>query len=130
MDFKFVKVVGHTAHLEVGVEYKREVDGIFEVLLLEVAPFHWGQKTLMKVQAGVRYPEGNEASAVDALYADATQGLKVSAGQVAKKYLRDRGIGLPPPPPPKRRGKAAAAAAAEEPTPSPAVDDRQLSLPL
>lgn len=128
MDFKFVKVVGHTAHLEVGVEYKREVDGIFEVLLLEVAPFHWGQKTLMKVQAGVRYPEGVPDAAVDALYSEATQGLKVSAGQVAKRYLRDRGIALPPPPPPKRRGKAAGAA--EEPTPSPAVDDRQLSLPL
>ena len=129
MDFKFVKVVGHTAHLEVGVEYKREVEGGgVEVLLLEVAPFHWGQKTLMKVQAGVRYPEGKEDAAVDALYADATQGLKVSAGQVAKRYLRDRGLTLPPPPPPKRRGKAAAEA--EEPTPSPAVDDRQLSLPL
>ena len=81
---------------------------------------------MMKVQAGVRYPEGKEDAAVDALYADAAQGLKVSAGQVAKKYLRDRGLTLPPPPPPKRRGKAAA----EEPTPSPAVDDRQLSLPL
>lgn len=125
MDFKFVKVIGHTSSLEVGVEYKREVEGGVEVLLLEVAPFHWGQKTLMKVQAGVRYPEGKEDAAVDALYADATQGLKVSAGQVAKKYLRDRGLTLPPPPPPKRRGKAA-----EEPTPSPAVDDRQLSLPL
>lgn len=126
MDFKFVKVIGHTENLEVGVEYKREVDGGVEVLLLEVAPFHWGQKTLMKVQAGVRYPEGKEDAAVDALYSEATQGLKVSAGQVAKKYLRDRGLTLPPPPPPKRRGKAAA----EEPTPSPAVDDRQLSLPL
>lgn len=125
MDFKFVKVVGHTDSLEVGVEYKRETEGGVEVLLLEVAPFHWGQKTLMKVQAGVRYPEGDEAAAVDALYSEATQGLKVSAGQVAKKYLRDRGLTLPPPPPPKRRGKAAA-----EPTPSPAVDDRQLSLPL
>ena len=125
VDFKFVKVIGHTENLEVGVEYKRPIDGGVEVLLLEVAPFHWGQKTLMKVQAGVRYPENNEAAAVDALYAEATQGLKVSAGQVAKKYLRDLGIALPPPPPPKRRGKAAA----EEPTPSPA-DDRQLSLPL
>ena len=129
VDFKFVKVIGHTENLEVGVEYKRPIDGGVEVLLLEVAPFHWGQKTLMKVQAGVRYPENNEDAAVDALYAEATQGLKVSAGQVAKKYLRDLGLALPPPPPPKRRGKAAAEASAEEPTPSPA-DDRQLSLPL
>lgn len=127
MDFKFVKVVGHTENLEVGVEYKREQDtGLIEVLLLEVAPFHWGQKTLMKVQAGVRYLEGREDVAVDALYSEACQGLKVSAGQMAKKYLKDKGLVLPAPPPPKRRGKAAAA----EPTPSPAVDDRQLSLPL
>ena len=125
MDFKFSCVIGVTDNLEVGVEYKRSVDAGVEVLLLEVAPFHWGQKTLMKVQSGVRYLEGKEDAAVDALYSEATQGLKVSAGQVAKKYLRDRGLTLPPPPPPKRRGKAAA----EEPTPSPA-DDRQLSLPL
>lgn len=126
MDFKLSCVIGVTDNLEVGVEYKRPVEGGVEVLLLEVAPFHWGQKTLMKVQSGVRYLEGKEDAAVDALYTEATQGLKVSAGQVAKKYLRDLGLTLPPPPPPKRRGKASS----EEPTPSPAVDDRQLSLPL
>jgi len=126
MDYKFSGIVGHTDALEVGITYKRSTEAGVEVLLLEVAPFHWGQKTLMKIQSGLRYMEGKEGDAVDATYSEAAQGLKVSAGAVAKKYLKDRAITLPSPPPPKRRGKAAA----EEPTPSPAVDDRQLSLPL
>jgi hypothetical protein len=126
MEFRFSKICGVIpGALEVGVEYVIEKEGVKEFLLLEVAPFHWGQKTLMKVKSALRYKEGSEDDVQEVNYETLPQGLKVSAGQVAKKHLKAGNFELPAPPAPKRASKAAAIPEAPE---APAADDRQLSL--
>jgi hypothetical protein len=127
MEFRFSKICGVIpGALEVGVEYVIEKEGVVkEFLLLEVAPFHWGQKTLMKVKSALRYKEGSEADVQEVDYEILPLGLKVSAGQVAKKHLKAAGLTLPAPPAPKRASKAVAPTEAPE---APAADDRQLSL--
>ena len=126
MEFRFSKICGVIpAALECGVEYVIEKEGVKEFLLLEVAPFHWGRKTLMKVKSALRYKEGSEADVQEVDYEILPLGIKVSAGQVAKKHLKAAGLTLPAPPAPKRASKAAAIPEAPE---APAADDRQLSL--
>jgi hypothetical protein len=128
MEFRFSKICGVIpGALEVGVEYVRETEGVKEFLLLEVAPFFWGRKTLMKVKSALRYKEGSEADVQEVNYETLPQGLKVSAGQVAKKHLKAGNFELPAPPAPKRASKAKPAAIPEAPE-APAADDRQLSL--
>jgi hypothetical protein len=127
MEFRFSKICGVIEDtLEVGVEYVIEKEGVKEFLLLEVAPFHWGRKTLLKVRSALRYKEGSEADVQEVNYETLPQGLKVSAGQVAKKHLKAGGFELPAPPAPKRASKATAAI--PEAPEAPAADDRQLSL--
>jgi hypothetical protein len=126
MEFRFSKICGVIPEtLEVGVEYVIEKEGVKEFLLLEVGPFHWGRKTLMKVRNGLRYKEGGEADVQEVNYDAIPQGVKVSAGQVAKKHLKAMAFQLPAPPAPKRASKAAAIPEAPE---APAECDRQLSL--
>ena len=127
MEFRFSKICGVIPEtLEVGVEYVIEKEeGVKEFLLLEVGPFHWGRKTLMKVRNGLRYKEGSEADVQEVNYDAIPQGLRVSAGQVAKRHLKAMAFQLPAPPAPKRASKAAAIPETPE---APAADDRQLSL--
>jgi len=82
--------------LEVVVKITPQEGEAFEVL---AAPFHWGQKTLLKV---CLWEKGNVVEDGNAVL---TQGMKVSVGSLAKKAIKDAGLVLPEPPPSKRGAK-------------------------
>ena len=82
--------------LEVVVRIVPDEGEGFEVL---AAPFHWGQKTLLKV---CLWEKGNTMEDGNGIL---TQGMKVSVGSLAKKAIKDAGLVLPEPPPSKRGAK-------------------------
>jgi hypothetical protein len=82
--------------LEVVVKITQQEGEAFEVM---AAPFHWGQKTLLKVCLWVRGEAVEDGNSI------LTQGMKVSVGAMAKKAIKDAGLTLPEPPPSKRGAK-------------------------